>query len=279
MDGRKIDKLIASRPQKKPAPAAGRSGRLELPELLLEPVDVVAGEIIGLLDDPVAGRCGRGRRRAARRAARPRSASEPRELLEADEAELVQRSANLGPTPLIRHRSSPALPAPSSLRADRRAEHLAGDVAGRRRGFAGEAAPFGRACLRHVRPDRGAVGQLHPLPRAKQDERQRQRNATTRMSHQYSRMKSIMFTNSIVRCSDGEARPDRRAAARKGSPGATPPRLRRSAAARRPCRSSARCSTPGSVSMSPRQLAALEVVGGPGQHHVRASADRDAGAP
>ena len=51
MDGRKIDKLIASRPRRRPAESAGRSGRLELSEPLLEAVGVVAGEIVGLLDD------------------------------------------------------------------------------------------------------------------------------------------------------------------------------------------------------------------------------------
>ena len=56
----------------------GRSGRLELSEPLLEAVDVVAGEIIGLLDDAVAGDAGRGTRRAARRAARSRSESDAR---------------------------------------------------------------------------------------------------------------------------------------------------------------------------------------------------------
>ncbi len=55
MDGRKIDKLIASRTRRKPARAeAQRRQSLELPEPLLVAVDVAAREIIGLLDDPVA---------------------------------------------------------------------------------------------------------------------------------------------------------------------------------------------------------------------------------
>ena len=90
LDGRKIDKLIASRPRRKPAPSANRSGRLELPELLFEPVGIVAGEIIGLLDDPVA-------RDAAAEGAELRiqpldlGRRQARDLLEAVEAQLVKR--------------------------------------------------------------------------------------------------------------------------------------------------------------------------------------------
>ena len=71
MDGRKIDKLIASRPRRNRAPRAPRRpAGLKLPELLLEAVRVVAGEVIRLLDDPVARDAGRGTRRAARPDAR-----------------------------------------------------------------------------------------------------------------------------------------------------------------------------------------------------------------
>ncbi len=73
MDGRKIDKLIASRPRSKSAQRRGRGGRLELSEPLLETVRVAAREIIRLLDDPVARRSGRRRRRAGHRADRSRS--------------------------------------------------------------------------------------------------------------------------------------------------------------------------------------------------------------
>ena len=55
MDGRKIDKLIASRPRKRRRGKRNRRGGLELAEPLLEAVGVVAREIIRLLDDPVAG--------------------------------------------------------------------------------------------------------------------------------------------------------------------------------------------------------------------------------
>ena len=75
MDGRKIDKLIASRAARKRAGSRSRGGQLEPAELLLVAVDVAAREIIRLLDDPVAGHAARERRRAARRAARPRSAT------------------------------------------------------------------------------------------------------------------------------------------------------------------------------------------------------------
>ena len=70
---RQADRLAAA--QETAGRSAGRSRRLELSEPLLEAVDVVAGEIIGLLDDAVAGDAARGTRRAARRAARSRSAS------------------------------------------------------------------------------------------------------------------------------------------------------------------------------------------------------------
>ena len=62
MDGRKIDKLLVSEaPQASGGRRAGRLAGLpgaqaaELAELLLEAVDVAAGEIAGLLDHAVAG--------------------------------------------------------------------------------------------------------------------------------------------------------------------------------------------------------------------------------
>ncbi len=55
MDGRKIDKLIASRPhQRGGSLLRAKSSGLELAEPLLEAILVVAREIVGLLDDPVA---------------------------------------------------------------------------------------------------------------------------------------------------------------------------------------------------------------------------------
>ena len=78
MDGRKIDKLIASRPKR----AARRrrrkrrlGRRLELAETLLEAVDVAAREIVGLLDDPVARDAAAERRPTADRAGRSPSGS------------------------------------------------------------------------------------------------------------------------------------------------------------------------------------------------------------
>ena len=73
MDGRKIDKLSPSRPKK----ADGASGEpklagLELAELLLESVDIAAGQIVGLLDDPVPLEA------PAKRAHLPRPAVPPR---------------------------------------------------------------------------------------------------------------------------------------------------------------------------------------------------------
>ena len=54
MDGRKIDKLIASRPRRSGSRKPKPSGRLKLAEPLLEAVDVAAREIVGLLDNAVA---------------------------------------------------------------------------------------------------------------------------------------------------------------------------------------------------------------------------------
>ena len=99
MDGRKIDKLIASRPRKKKAEAEVRRGQLERAEPLLEAVDVVAREIIGLLDDAVA-------RDAAAEGAELRVEAldlvgrEMRQLLEAVEAQSVQRVGEFRPDAL-----------------------------------------------------------------------------------------------------------------------------------------------------------------------------------
>ena len=83
----------------------------------------------------------------------------------------------------------------------------------------------------------------------------------TTISHQYSRIKSMLLTNSIVRCSDGEARPDRRATARKESPARRPPTPStisgRPAAAVGPLGAAhAR-----DLAHEPHQLARLEIVG------------------
>ncbi len=57
MDGRKIDKLLASRPKRRSQRAGARESRaglVELAETGFEALRVAAREIIGLLDDPVA---------------------------------------------------------------------------------------------------------------------------------------------------------------------------------------------------------------------------------
>src|SRR5205085_11242318 len=80
------------------APAArGKSGRslsLKLTELLLEPVDIASGQIMGLLDDPVAGQPA---------AERPERRIEPvdlirsqmRDLCKFDDAALVEQLGEL----------------------------------------------------------------------------------------------------------------------------------------------------------------------------------------
>ena len=77
------------------------------------------------------------------------------------------------------------------------------------------------------------------------------------------------LTNSIVRCDDDAARPDRRAAGRKGSPARQPPPLRRSTGCRRR-RCPVRLADAGKLAEQPRQFRSLEVVGRP----VRTSVPR-----
>ena len=79
MDGRKIDKLIASRPKRR-SPRDRRqaeAGAARASRTSLEAVDVAARQIVGLLDDPVARRAGRETARVGCRAARSRLRSVP----------------------------------------------------------------------------------------------------------------------------------------------------------------------------------------------------------
>ena len=168
MDGRKIDKLIASRSRARSRPRRqAEAGRLKLPEPLFEAVGVVAGEIIGLLDDPVA------RDAAARNApscassrsifGRVSCASCSKRL----KPSAMQRVGELRPDALDPAQVVVRLAFAVERAVDRRAEDLAGDVA-RRRG-ASPASPRpsgGRFCCAMC----GRTGALsvscHALPAA-----------------------------------------------------------------------------------------------------------------
>ena len=112
MDGRKIDKLLISRPKRRRSEeeaekrSALRLTASELAEPRLVAVDVAAGEIVGLLDDPVAAEA------AAECAERfverlDLSRRQLGDLVEADDPAIVeQRRRASGPTPFSLTRSS-----------------------------------------------------------------------------------------------------------------------------------------------------------------------------
>src|SRR4051794_14941337 len=113
------------------------------------------------------------------------------------------------------------------------AEDITGDVAGCGSMFTSEPSALRRSLLvRHVGTHGRAVGQGHPLLRPKQDQRQHQRHDDDDEPPIIADQIHAVLTNSIARCNDGEARPDRRAASRKDSPRARPPLLREAAATR-----------------------------------------------
>ena len=170
-------------------------------------------------------------------------------------------SANLGPTPLSAQRSSCGALPPSSLRCTGARENVAGDVAGRRGGFAGDPAPFARPLLLAMCGRTGAlsVSCTRCLGRSRMNA---STSATTMtITHQYSRIRSIRLTNSIVRCSAVEARPDRRAAARKGSPARATPRPSTNSGRPPPLGRPAGARDTRQLVQQADELAALEVVG------------------
>ena len=121
MDGRKIDKLLVSRTRRTPRGDSRRHpGRaaLELAEPLLEAIDVAAREVIGLLDDPVAGE-------AAAECAKRRieafdlALAQLGDLVEAGDPTPLRRVASLGPTPFSMTRSSGGPLAPGRLSCTR----------------------------------------------------------------------------------------------------------------------------------------------------------------
>ena len=193
MDGRKIDKLhrLAGRG------ASGRRSRRPKQSARASRTSARSRRCRRGRDSRPARRSGRASRRPrkAPSCASSRSISVGRqagELLEAVEAERVQRVGELRADALQLARDRrPARLAPSSSRwtGARRISPVTSLVAA----AASPARPRPSAGfeLRHVRPDRRAVGQLHALPRPKQEERQRRAPATTTISHQYSRIKSI----------------------------------------------------------------------------------------
>jgi hypothetical protein len=155
----------------------GRGRRLgrQFPELVLVPVDVVAREIVGLLDDPVAGE-------PAAEGAELRfdpvelGRGQMRQLLEAMEAEVVQLGGELRADALQQQEIVRRPFAVIECSAHRRSDQLAGDIARRRSRLSGEAAALGRARVGHVRANGRAVRQPHALARTEDDERQDKRD-------------------------------------------------------------------------------------------------------
>ena len=124
MDGRKIDKLLVSAPSRRRAESEAESERplpepdLELAEPGLVAVDVAAGEIIGLLDDPVAGEpAAEGAELGVERFDLPRR--QLRDLVEADEAVGVEHRGELGADPFSACRSSGGAARAGQLRRGR----------------------------------------------------------------------------------------------------------------------------------------------------------------
>src|SRR5204863_7857501 len=131
--------------------ARSGGGELELPEPLLEAVEVAAREIGGLLDYPVALDASGER---AELAVEPLDflRRQVSELLEPGEAQRLERGREFGADSLdlaqIVARSGFAV----ELAADGRAQQFAGQVAGRGDGFAGQPAALRQAASRHGRP-------------------------------------------------------------------------------------------------------------------------------
>ncbi len=171
MDGRKIDKLIASRPMKRPSGGGGASSLLELPELLLEAVDIVAGEIFGLFDDPVAVDP------SAKRAelivqAFDLDCSKPGDLPEIVESGSVQsvrefRADTLQLAKVVSRNVA------LECTMDWSADDVPCEIRRCCRRFAGDAATFAGLGALHMRANGSAVGECHALLGSKQ-ERQRQ---------------------------------------------------------------------------------------------------------
>ena len=158
-----------------------------------------------------------------------RGLRQTRELLEIDEAGGVERVGELRSNAF--HRAQIVARNIALERAmDRRADDVAGEIAGRSCRFPGNPASLARRDVLHVRPHRRAIGQGDALLRPKQDERQGQRHHDDDQPPIFAdQVHPVSLTNSIVRCSDGEARANRRRASPKESPGSRRPRPRRSA--------------------------------------------------
>ena len=169
--------------------------------MLLEPVEVVARQIIGLLDDPIAGQ-------AAAECAKLRidpfdlGRGEVGDLPEPGEAEGVQRVGELGPTPFIRQKSSPGSFSPSSSR--RTGARSSSPVTSLVADAASPASP--RPTVRAAMCGRtGALSVRVTLCLGRSRISARASATTITTSHQYSRITSIPVTNSTARYSVGEA--------------------------------------------------------------------------